>query len=242
LNDCAKTEEEIKEMESKPYESLVGSLLYAAISTRLDIAHAVNVGSRFMKTHGGKHWIAMKRVLRYLKGTAKLKLTFNCANVNNECVNVSAFSDADWGGDLDDRKSTTGYIVKVNGCAVNWMSKKQPTVALSSAEAEYMAMVNATQEILWTVNLLKEMKQSVKEPVVLMTDNQAAESISKNDTNHSKTKHIDIKHHFIRDVIKNEQMVVQWIDTNNQEADILTKALGETKFIRLRNIIYEKQQ
>jgi hypothetical protein len=233
--DCPKKEEEKEHMKLKPYESLVGSLLYAAISTRPDLSHAVNMVSRFMKNPGERHWIACKRILRYLKGTNKLKLVFE-ANQNAELV-TTAYTDADWGGDLDDRKSTTGYIIKVNDCLVSWISKKQRTVALSSAESEYMAISAALQEIKWINQLLEELTFKQQSPTKLFSDSQAAIAISGNDINHNRTKHIDIRHHFIRDAIKGKEVELEWVQTAEQEADILTKALGRIQFERLREKI-----
>jgi hypothetical protein len=235
-NDCPTTEEEKEQMKLKPYESIVGSLLYAAISTRPDISHAVNMVSRFMKNPGEKHWIACKRILRYLRGTSKLKLVFQ-GNANEKELVTTAYSDADWGGDLDERKSTTGYIIKVNDCLVSWVSKKQRTVALSSAESEYMAISAAVQEIKWINKMLEELMFKQTIPTKLFSDSQAAIAISQNDIDHNRTKHIDIRHHFTRDAIKNKEVDLEWIPTAEQEADILTKGLGKVQFERLRNMI-----
>jgi polyribonucleotide nucleotidyltransferase len=120
---------------------------------------------------------------------------------------------------------------------VSWSSKKQATVALSSAEAEYMAMCATVQEIMWTVNLLKELNLNVNEPTIMKVDNQAADAMTKRDVNHSKTKHIDIKYHFIKEAVKNNQIKIEWIESENNQADILTKALGRIKFEKLRNLI-----
>ncbi len=168
-------------------------------------------------------------------------------------VNVDAFSDADWAGDKSDRRSTTGYVVCVNGCVVSWGVKKQSTVALSTAEAEYMAVSSTTQEILWVIQLLNEMMFTIDNStigednnkqryqpsniVMLWCDNQAAVSIGTNDTHHQRTKHIDIRHHFVRDVVKSGVIALKWISTRFQLADVLTKALGSITFTRLRDQI-----
>ena len=232
-DDCPQTQEEQNEMRNIPYKELVGSLLYASITTRPDIAYAVNQVSRFMSNPGMKHWQACKRILRYLKRTTKIGLILNGGEQNQQLL--SAYSDADWAGDTDDRKSTTGMVVMMNGSVVSWMSKKQTTVALSTAEAEYMALGGTIQEIKWIKSLLGELGVLVKEPITIWCDNQAAIAISKNNVNHNRTKHIDIKHHFVRDAVKDKQVKIDWISTSEQVADVLTKALDKNQFVKLRD-------
>src|SRR6202045_2092894 len=205
-------------MQNIPYRSLVGGLMYAAISTRPDIAQSVNMISRYMQNPGQAHWVAGKRILRYLNGNRKLGLLYDgkkqpldkVSLIQNEYrLNISAYTDADWGGDLDERKSTTGYIIKVNDCVVSWVSKKQSTVALSTAEAEYMAISAAVQEIKWITQLLDELNYQQAEIPVLYSDNKAAIAISENDLKHNRTKHIDIKHHFVREAIKMKKIRIE---------------------------------
>ena len=127
--------------------------------------------------------------------------------------------------------------MKVNDCIVSWVSKKQSTVALSSAEAEYMAISAVVQEIKWINQLLEEMGFKQSQPTRIFSDSQSAIAISKDDVNHNRTKHIDIRHHFIRQAVKENQIELKWIPTENQEADILTKPLGKFQFKKLRNMI-----
>jgi len=230
--DSPVTPEEYQAMKNKPYLNLVGSLLYAAITTRIDIAYAVNVATRFMSNPGDAHWKACKRILRYLNGTKKSGLIFH--GNNSKEFTIKAYSDADWAGDTTDRKSTTGFVITINDSVVSWLSKKQSTVALSTAEAEYMAISATIQEVMWIYQLLEELKLPVKRPIELLCDNRAAISISSNDVNHSRTKHIDIRHHYIRDMIKKEYVKVSWIDTNKQLADILTKSLNKNQFNKFK--------
>jgi hypothetical protein len=225
------------------YGSIVGELLYAALSTRPDIAHATSVLARAVSNPTEAHWLACKRVLRYLRGTTHLGLIFggtsSAAPLN--IVLEPCFSDADWAGDSTDRRSTTGYLMKVNGSTVSWASKKQPTVALSSAEAEYMAVGAAVQEILWLRTLLNEMGFEQGGATVLYCDNQPAIAIAKDDVHHSRTKHIDIRHHFIRDHVSKKHVHLDWVPTAGQEADILTKPLGRILFTRLRDMVLGMQ-
>jgi len=155
-----------------------------------------------------------------------------------------AYSDADWAGDPDTRKSTTGYLVKLDGDLVSWASRRQPTVTTSSAEAEYMAITEVAKEVIWIRQLMSELlavlhqsqarSRSVRlPPATIWTDNQAAKSISENDTFHSRTKHIDIRHRFIQQGIAQGEYKVQWLPTEEQQADMLTKALDRSTFTYL---------
>jgi hypothetical protein len=222
------------------YRNIVGSLMYASLTTRPDITHAVNVLSRSNSNPSEASMIKAKRVLRYLSGTPTKGLTYTHAHTHMNIVVVSAYSDADWGGDLVDRKSTTGYAVMINDNLVSWNSKKQQTVALSSAESEYMAVSEVMKELLWLRALLNEIGVPLATPSIIYVDNQAAIQISKNDTHHDRTKHIDIRHHFIRDCIRNNDVDLQWIETKQQRADIFTKALGTKPFTHLRTLIMKQ--
>src|SRR4051812_27412725 len=156
-----KTEEETEEMKNLPYQSAVGSLMYAMTGTRPDIAYAVGAVSAYNSNPGEAHWKAVKRIIRYLKGTRDLELEYR-----HDGKAIEGFSDADWGGNLDDRRSTTGYVFMLYGGAVTWNSKRQPTVALSTTEAEYMALGQTTKESTWLKNLLAEIGyMSQNEPV-----------------------------------------------------------------------------
>jgi hypothetical protein len=235
-DECPQTEQQRKEMINIPYRSIVGSLQYITLSTRPDISFAVNQLSRYIENPGHSHWTAGKRVLRYLKGTTNTGLLYKDYDQNGN-TKIEIFCDADWGGDTADRKSTTGLLVKLNGCVITWLSKKQPTVALSTAEAEYIAIATALQELIWLNQLLEELQLKDKEVAVLKSDNQAAIAMSNNDVNHSRSKHIDIKYHFIREVLNNKQVELNWVNTKDQQADINTKALDGIGFKRLRDII-----
>ena len=247
----------------KLYQSIIGALLYASQSTRPDISHAVGMLSRHLSNPNSMHLLAAKRILRYIRGTSNMGLLYkgnrntNMSNkYHSQYVHVEAYSDADWAGDVADRKSTTGFVIMINGNVVSWGVKKQPTIALSTAEAEYMAISLTVQEALWIKQLLKEMKFGIyntstttssdmiqqlqfipQHAITLWCDNQAAISISKNDVHHHRTKHIDIRHHFVRDAVASQHVAITWIPSEKQVADILTKALGPIPFTRLRNEI-----
>jgi hypothetical protein len=216
----------------KPYQEKVGVLLYAAISTRPDIAYAVNRLARFVQAPLERHQKAANRVLRYLAGTREVGLTFG-AHARGESVRLDAFSDADWASDKSDRKSISAYAARVNGDLVAWQSKKQTSVALSTCESELYAQCAATQELLWLRGLMKELGVS-RHTAILYGDNQSAIAAAKNGVRTERSKHIDIKHRFITDVIERGRMEMHWIPTQEQQADILTKALNAPQFEVLR--------
>ena len=152
-----------------------------------------------------------------------------------DCV---GYSDADWGGDLDDRKSTSGYVFQISGGAVSWSSKKQTCVALSTAEAEYVALASATQEAMWMRRLSAEL--SGKPPVgatMIFEDNQYAISMTKNPQFHGRSKHISIKYHFVRDQVTEETIKVEYCPTTEMIADMLTKALPKDQLTKLRRMV-----
>ena len=240
-NDCPVSDEEKASMCDVPYMSAVGSLLYAAIGTRPDIAHAVNVVSKFMKNPGQAHWMAVKRILRYIKGTVNKPLVFIAkGSLVKDQLHVNAYSDADWAGDVDDRRSTTGYVVRLGDSSVIWNTKKQKTISLSSAEAEYMALASVTQEVKWVNQFLCELLLPCMKLSVCMSvyvDNQAAILISKNDVYHDRTKHIDIRYHYIRDAVKSGLYNLQWVPTDAQLADGFTKPLATIRFDKLLSLV-----
>ncbi|XP_067034756.1 uncharacterized protein [Acropora muricata] len=191
------------------YQSVVGSLLYLSSVSRPDITFAVSNVARYSSNPTKEHWLALKRILRYLKGTVNYGILFSC-NVESECV---GFSDADWAGDVNDRKSTSGYLFQLCGGAISWRSKKQPCVALSTAEAKYMALSSAVQEALWLKHLLVDLKVVTLTPMRVYEDNQAAINMTKNPSYHGRAKHVDIKYHFVRDQVnkKSVSIVLQMI-------------------------------
>jgi hypothetical protein len=220
------------------YMSAIGSLLYVSLGTRPDIAHAVNEVSKFMQNPCQEHWIAVKRIMRYLNGTINKCLVFKNNNTDIKSLNIEAYCDADWAGDKDDRKSTTGVVIKLNGNTISWLTRKQKTISLSTAEAEYMAIGEAAKEITWINQLLTEMfdisnSNKIHKEITLYGDNQAALLISKNDVYHDRTKHIDIRHHFVRECLQQGLFKIKWIATENQLADIFTKGLSSIQFNKL---------
>ncbi|UYV76870.1 hypothetical protein LAZ67_14002267 [Cordylochernes scorpioides] len=220
LTKISSIEGENEPVKKEEYQSLIGSLIYLSVSTRPDIAYAVSALGQFSNDPRRQHWNAAKRVLRYLKGTLCLKITYEKTNETlYGCV------DADWGGNLADRKSQTGLVFFLAGGPIAWESKKQQTVALSSTESEYIALCEAGKEAVYLRALLDEMGfgELLNEPTVLKTDNQGAQQLARNPVHHARTKHIDIKWHYIRSICSDGLIEVVHIPTQENVADILTK-------------------
>ena len=217
-------------VDSSKYQSMVGSLLWAAISTRPDIAQAVSTVSRFNKEPSQAHLTAVKRILRYLKGTADLGIVYGPTSGTG----LLGFSDANWAGDHDDRRSTTGNVFLFSRGPVSWLSQRQKIVALSTTEAEYMALGSATQELIWVRRLLADLKSAETDSTVVYEDNQGPIALVKNPVAHKRTKHIDIRHHFVREEFENGTLNVQYCPTKDMLADLLTKPLSRCTFEHLR--------
>lgn len=212
------------------YQSAIGSLMYLSVCTRPDIAYAVSSLARFTSKPTKEHWTALKRLLRYLKGT----LTHGILYTTDGPDSITGYTDADWAGDVDDRKSTSGYIFSLSGGAVSWRSQKQKCIALSSAEAEYVAMTSAAQESVWLRQLMSELTDSSEEPIMIYEDNQAAIAMTKNPQFHGRAKHIEIKHHYIRQQVAEGMIMLQYCPTNEMTADFLTKGLNRESFCKHR--------
>lgn len=210
-----------------PYRELVGAITYLSSTTRPDIAFAVSYLGQFNNCFGSEHWKAAKRVLRYLRGTLDLGLVFKS---NSDLI--KEFVDADWGSCCDDRRSYTGYIFLFNGCPVSWDAKKQPTVALSTTEAEYMALTECAKESIYLRRFLRELGFYSSAHIVVYCDNRSGLKLAENPVFHSRSKHIDLRHHFIRDAIQNDQLIVEYIPSEQQIADFLTKGLPRPKHVR----------
>ena len=212
------------------YQSAVGSLLYLSTSTRPDIAFAVSNVAKFYANPTQRHWTGVKRILRYLKGTSDLGLHYTSSDVDD----LVGYSDSDWAGDLDDRKSVSGYMFKLCGAPISWRSKKQTSVALSTAEAEYVALSGATQEAVWLRQLTSELRYEQTKPTVVYEDNQSAISLAQNAQFHGRMKHIDIRHHFVREKVSDGVVEIKYCRSDRMLADILTKGLSGTIFETLR--------
>ena len=222
-------------VDKEKYQALIGGLTYAVTATRPDLAQALGTVNQFCSNPGHEHWKAAKRILRYIKGTIDYGITFD-GNEETD-VKLQGYVDADWGSNPNGRKSQSGYLFTICGGVISWASKKQSVVALSSTEAEYIAASLASQEAVWLRSLLGDISFVQEEPTVIKEDNQGTIALSRNPKYHPRTKHIDIKYHFIRDKVEKKDFVLEYCPTEQMLADLLTKPLGKTLFQRLRGLM-----
>lgn len=206
-----------------PYQELIGALMYLGVCTRPDIAHSVSYLSQFNSCHDKSHWTAAKRILRYLRGT-----TDYCLSYKRSGAAVVGYVDADWGNCTIDRHSYTGYVIEYAGGAVSWQSMKQRSVALSSTEAEYMALSEAAKEVVYLKNVFEEVYHKCG-PITIHNDNQGTCKLSYNQMFHKRTKHISIRYHYVRDLVEQGEIAVRYLPTDKMPADTLTKGLPRTK-------------
>ncbi|KAK0603791.1 hypothetical protein LWI29_008696 [Acer saccharum] len=228
-----RTLEESRYMENTPYSSAVGSVMYSMISTRPDLAQAISVFSRYMAKPGKGHWYAMKWLLRYISSTTSVGLIYDCSNSELELI---GYVDSDYAGDRDKRRSTSSYFFIIAGCCVSWKSQLQSVVALSTTEAEYIAVTEAVKEAIWLQGLLNEINV-FKEKSIIYTDSQSALHLCKNPVFHERTKHIEVKYHFIRDQISDGVVEVDKISTEDNPADMGTKVVPYSKLKHCLNLL-----
>lgn len=209
--------------EKLPYQKLIGSLMYLAVLTRPDISYSVSYLSQFNNCYSYVHWNYAKRILKYLSQTKTY-----CLKYSKESAEVVGFVDADWASDATDRRSYTGFCFTKSGAVISWESKKQRTVALSICEAEYMAMSEACREAIYLQKLEFEIIGSYSK-IVMYNDSQSALKLANNDQSHKRSKHIDTRYHFIREVLRNDIIEARYLSTANMPADLLTKGLPAVK-------------
>ena len=202
--------------------------MYVMMDTRADLAFCISVVSQFMTNSSDAHWMAVKRIMRYLKGIMHLKL-----ELDGKLIKLHGFCDADWAGDINDRRSTTGCTFFIGGRAICWNNKRQPTIALSTTKAKYMSSTHDTKEAIWLRKLLEDVGYIQDTSTTIMCDNQSCIALTKNPTHHAQTKHIDVQHHFIREKVESGEITFDYCPTKDMLADVLTKALAKDRHVRL---------
>ena len=210
-------------MKRVPYREAIGSLNYCAVATRPDISFSVSLLAQFMEDPGRVHWEAVKQVFRYLLGTKNWKLVYGTTETGLE-----GYTDAD-GSSQEHRHAISRYAFLVNGGTISWSSRKQELVTLSTAESEYVAATNPAKEALWLRRIINEIFQPLDKPITLYSDSQSAIALTKDGSYHARTKHIDIRYHFIRFAVQNGSIKLIYCPTDEMTADILTKALPNIK-------------
>jgi Reverse transcriptase (RNA-dependent DNA polymerase) len=213
-------------MRKTPYREAIGSLMYAAVATRPDIAFAVSMLSQFLDNPGELHWDTVKHVLRYLSGMRHHELTYG-----SEQHDLLGYTDAD-GASQPHHHVISGYVFLIDGGAISWRSRKQEIVTLSTVEAEYVAATHAAKEAAWLRRLKGELLTPLVNPIMIYCDNQAALKLATDDNYRARTKHIDIRYHYIRQVINAGEISITYCPTDDMTADILTKALLAWKIAR----------
>jgi hypothetical protein len=215
------------------YRQIIGALQYLTF-TRPDICYAVNKVCQFMHSPTDGHWSLVKRIVRYLQGTTSYGLHIT----RGSSLSLHGFTDADWAGSLDDKKSTGGYLVYLGSTPISWKFGKQRTVARSSTEAEYKALADGTAEILWIRALLSDLHFSSDPMTILWCDNLGATYLSVNPIFHARTKHVEVDYHFVRDRVAKKEIVVRFISSQDQLADVLTKPLPHASFTYFRSKLH----
>jgi hypothetical protein len=218
------------EIDVKSYQSAIGALMYPMLGTRPDLAYTVAALGRHAANPGDDHQRALDRAFRYLRATSNKQLVFQRGNPGGTVLH--GFVDADWASDVNDRKSTSGFVFMLGGGAISWSSKKQQSVALSSTEAEYIAGAHAAKEAVWLRRLLTDLNFPFSAPTLLRIDNQSAIAIARNPEFHDRTKHIEVRHHFLRQKVEANEIDLEYVPTNDQVADVLTKGVCREKHER----------
>ncbi|KAL1204470.1 Retrovirus-related Pol polyprotein from transposon RE1 [Cardamine amara subsp. amara] len=210
---------------------MIGSLLYLTAS-RPDICMAVGVCARYQAKPKMSHLLAVKRIIKYVKGTVNLGIYFT----KDTTKELMGFCDADWAGSLDDQRSTSGGCFFMGNNLISWHNKKQNSVSLSTAEAEYIALGSCCTQLMWMKQMAADYGMT-SNSILIYCDNESAINIAKNPVQHSRTKHIDIRHHFIRELVEEKLIVVDHVSTEFQLADLFTKPLDFNRFVSLRKAL-----
>lgn len=226
-------QDEIEAMTAIPYREAIGCLMYIMVLSRPDVAFAVSQVAQHCQNPGPAHWRGVTRIFSYLHGTSDYELCFD----GNAQENLIGYTDADYAGDLDTRKSTSGYIFIYQGGAVSWASRRQQCTSLSTTESEFVAACETAKEAVWIQRLLSEIRPYNNKPVPIRCDNQSSISLIRNPEHHQKTKHIEVKYFFVRDQQNIGNIDVTYIGTADQLADILTKPLPRPRLEDLRTRI-----
>jgi hypothetical protein len=232
VDQCPSSMNQMAKMRGVPYSEAIGSVLWPVVVSRPDAAFAVGVLSQFIQNPAFVHWEALKRVINYLGSTKNLWLTFGGSKESL----VEGFCDADWAGQKH-RHSISGFSFHYGVGAVSWSSKKQNIVALSSTEAEYVAQTHAAKEAIWLRSFISEIQGTKPGALTVSCDNQGALALAKDNKYHARTKHIDLRYHFIREAVEDGKIKIKYIPTEENVSDIFTKPLPKPKFQRFVDLL-----
>ena len=216
-----------------PYREAVGSLNYLAIVSRPDIAFATSNVSKFLNRHNKSNWNAVKRILSYLAGASSLGIKY-CRGEGN--IELGGYSDADYANDLETRRSMSGYVFLLSNGPITWSSHRQKLVTMSTTESEYVAAAAAAKESIWLRKLLSDIDRPCASATVLQVNNQSTIKLA-NAEFHKRTKHIDVRYHFLREKYESGEISIEYVPSRLQKGDIFTKALPRDQFLFLRELI-----
>jgi hypothetical protein len=248
-DDCPKTKEEVQNLANKGltrelYQQIFGSVLFASLNTRPDITHDVQLMSKYLQNPGQKMFDLGYQILRYLNATKNYGIKYYFSNETETSqldqpfkISMEGYSDSDFAMDKDDRKSVSGYIIFLNKFPITWSSKKQPCVSTSTQQAELIAMCEAVKEMKFLHFLLEDLKLNIHLNLILYGDNNAAIQMCQNESQHDKSKHIEIKYFYIREQVKSGNLQLAYVNTKDNIADIFTKCLDKIIFTRLRDLL-----
>ena len=228
VEQAPKDEEERLEMQSIPYAKIVGSVMYAMIRTRLGVAQAISTTSRFLSNQDREHWLALRWTLRYLKGVGNLGILFK-PGADTKSDALIGFCDSDFARSIDTRKSQSDYIFTMYGAAVCWKSGLQNVVALSTTEAEYIALTSAVRKSFWLKEIATDFRVE-QQTIPIGCDNNGALSLAEHQVFHERSKHIDVRLQLVRDEIEKGRVKLFQVDTTENPADMLTNPLAKEKF------------
>lgn len=215
---------EAEKVDRTKYQELIGSLLHLSVYSRPDISCSVNMLSQFNQDPRKQHWNLALKVVRYLATTINQKLEYKKTGKP-----LVGFVDANWAQDVNDRRSQSGFYFILAGAAISWESRKQKVVAMSSAEAEYIALTEAAKEASYFKYIFEELNIGKKDPITIFSDSQSAQHMAKFGSHHHRTKHIHYKYHFIRETVENGVVNIKYVPTQNMPADFLTKPVPKPK-------------
>ena len=218
-------------MSRVPYSNVVGSLMYAMVCLSLDLAYAVSVVNRYMEKPSKEHWKADQWIMRYLCGSSSVCLQFGRSRDG-----VAGYVDFDYAGDLDKRISFTRYVFTIGGCAISWKATLQSTLVLSTTKVKYMAATEACKEAFWLKGLFGELSDQLQINT-LFCDNQSAIFITKDHMFHEMTKHIDVRYHFVHEIIAQGYIIVSKVGTQDNHSDMITKSLHIAEFVHYSNLV-----
>jgi hypothetical protein len=234
VEDCPKTPDLIQAMKLIPYRSCIGSFMYLTMGTRSDISFALQQLSQYIHNPGKPHWKAAQRVVAYLKGTSTFGLTLGGPDAMSNPV-LEAYVDADYAACPDTRRCVSGYVTLLRGTLVSWLAKKQPLVTLSTTEAEYVALALCIQELLYLKALFTELGLEIPDKIPIHEDNQSCIKVATNPELHSRTKHIQVRYFFVKELVEEGIFDIVYCNSADQLGDLFTKALPKDKFVTFRS-------